>query len=61
MPAIASTGSREQEIFTAEPTKVRWQSRERRRYVRRMERLGRPVERFNDWSRVDRETWTLKD
>jgi hypothetical protein len=53
-PAIASTGSVESEIVDAQP--ARWQTRERRRYVRRMERNGEPVERFSDWSRIDKDS-----
>jgi hypothetical protein len=58
MPAIASTGSVEQEIpetiETAQP--ARWQTRQRRRYIRRMERQGVQVERFSDWSSTDNDS-----
>ena len=58
IPAIASTGSGQPDIQIAQPS--RWQTRERRRTLRRMEREGIDVTRyrFSDWERVDRETWT---
>jgi rRNA maturation protein Nop10 len=53
LPAIASSGS-ESDIKTAVAAPARWQSKARRRKLRRLEKKGKKVERFSDWENV---TW----
>jgi len=58
IPAIASVGSGDStDPEVIQP--VRWQTRERRNRLRRLERQGIEVERFNDWSQIDAASWTI--